>query len=319
MPLPAKQTNLESAADAVYRVEAASTGVNDLVAAIRAVFNNNVDANWEVESYNTDTGAGLLLRCKNQNSNDEQSQIFIAANASPAKLNIAYAPHGGITSITSTDIGGSAPSGYSGLKQITGPIAAATAMSSYGTTIWIASYSDAITIFIGGTNESFFRYGAHVGKVFAPDNESDESIYIDGSAVIVGFPTNTSVGASISTGHWLGYSTTNGLGSSIRIGQNSWSNLTAGAIVAAEKADADGRLRLAPYYVGGSISASPMGGILGRTKYLREYKVTLPHLVLLPSNANDSNQAWIGWEFTAGTPQAQIILWKKGSSTLTTV
>jgi hypothetical protein len=319
MALPAKQTNLESAASATYRVEAASTGVNDLVAAIRAVFNNNVDDNWDVESYNTDSGGGLLLRCKNQNSNDEQSQIFIAANASPAKLNVAYAPHGGITGITSTDISGSAPSGYSGLRQITGPISTATAMSSYGTMIWIASYSDAITIFIGGTDESYFRYGAHIGKIFAPDNESDESIYIDGSGVVVGYASNISIGVGIANGHWLGYSGTDGLGSAVRIGQNIWSNMTVNAIVAAEKSDADGRLRLAPFTVGGSIIASPKGGMLGRTKYLREYKETIPHLVTIPSNATDSNQSWIGWEFTAGTPQPLIMLWKKGPATLTTI
>ncbi len=319
MPLPAKQTNLENAADAIYRIEAASTTPADLLAAINRVFTNQVDANWEVQSYNTTSGASILLRCKNTNTDDEQSQIFITSQSAPLKLNFAFAPHGGISSITSTDIVGSAPAGYSGLKQITGPAAAATAMSSYGSTVWLASYSDALTIFIGGTDESSFRYGAHIGKVFAPDNASDEGVYIDGSAIIVGFPTNTSVGTSITTGHWLGYHTTNGLGSSIRIGQNTWSNLTAQSIAAAEKLDADGRLRLVPYSLGGSISASPTGGELGRTKYLREYKETLPHLFMIPSNAADSNQAWIGWENTTGTSQAQIMLWRKGSSTLVTL
>lgn len=319
MSLPTKQTNLENAADAIYRIEAASTALNDIIAAINQVFTNQIDVNWEVQSYNTTEGASILLRCKNTNINDEQSQIFITSQSSPLKLNFAFAPHGGITSITSTDIVGSAPVGYSGLRQITGPISAATAMSSYGSTLWIASYTDTLTIFVGGTDESSFRYGAHIGKVFAPDNASDDGIYIDGSAIIVGFPTNTSVGNSITTGHWLGYHNTNGLGSSIKIGQNAWSNLTAQSITAAEKLDADGRLRLVPYSLGGSISSSPTGGELGRTKYLREYKETLPHLFMIPSNAADSNQAWIGWENTTGTPQAQIMLWRKGSSTLVTL
>lgn len=296
-----------------FKVTAASTSPVNMVNAIKAVFDYaaitvGITQRWEVQGSNTTDGV-LLLKCLKANAKVNQAdasvypQIIIKAAAN--NIQFGYDPKGQVVHTEASSAWGvtSKSNAFSGFRNISGNI---NNMSTYNTMMYIADYEDAITIFVTGLN--IMRYAAHVGRIYLPDNKSDIEIGVDGSGIIVGFPTVT---VSTTTGHWLTPETTTSLelGSAVRVGDTAWSTVaTSDSTATAFTADAAGKVRLPPYTLRGS---SPAAGEVGRTKYLRAYKTAMPHLSLLPSSDSNSKQAWLGYQNVSGTRQKQLILWAK--------
>jgi len=306
-------TSLENFANA-FKVTAASTSTVDMVNAIKAIFDYasvtaGITARWQVQGSNTTDGI-ILLKCLKANAkvNVSDPSIYpqIVIKAAASNITFGYDPKGQIDHTASSSVWGmsSQSDAFSGFRNISGN---AAVMSSYNSTIYVADYEDAISVFVSGLN--IFRYGAHVGRIYLPDNKSDVEIGVDGSGVLVGFPTTT---VNTTTGHWLTPETTAAsVGSVIRVGDTAWSTvLTNDSTATTYTNDVNGKVRLAPYTLRGS---SPAAGEVGRTKYMRAYKTALPHLSLLPSNDADSKQAWMGYQNVSGTRQKQLVLWAKSS------
>lgn len=318
--LPIHNPELEHSASKIYKTSALNNSPLEIIKSIERIFIDGNDENWILkQSFVDGLNGSLLLENKNNDS-----QIFIKTNYTPLNIEFGYSPNGGILQINES-ISDPDPSeivGFSGMRRITGCAANNTEIdllsnSGMGKVVWIASYFDTMTIFIEtSSNPSYFKYGVHIGKIYSPDNSTDDGTFVDGSGIMIGIPSNVGAGTAQTTGNWLSYSNTFGLGSCIRIGENSWSNLTIINITTNQENDLNNQyIRLVPYSVGGSIvlnhNIGNKGGIIGRTKYIRQFRQTLPHGVYVPSLSNLSNQAWLGWSI-GSTESNQIILWKKG-------
>jgi hypothetical protein len=281
-----------------------------------------VERKWQLEGYDYSNGV-ILLKClmasdKFESSDpDYFSQIVIKVKSGANNILIGYDPKGEIVKDLDSSTWGvdsNKSNAFSGFKSMTA--SSTLNFSGINSTLYLVCYEDAISILMPGAN--YIAFGAHVGKIYLPDNRSDLKIDIDGSGIIIGVPSVSIVArtapTTITTGFgWL--ETVNQVASqpfcsSIRIGSESWSTLKTvlDATSSAFTKDVAGKTRLVPYSFAGNVSVA---GEVGRSKYLRGYKTALPNLTLLESAANDSKQAWIGWSVSANGTQKLLMLWCK--------
>lgn len=327
----------ENYADRTYRVIASSVSYFEWVKSLKETFDpgrSNPDSNWQTSLYEEDfVNLNNCLVIRNENYNQE---LLIRSTNTNPNIYVRLA-QGTIDEINAQGEITGAPSIITNERRLTSTAAANTTLTAKftisGQTLWVASYKDAISIFISDSSGSYFVYGIHAGKIFAPDNSSDEELYIDGSGIILGVPSSTLIGDNGTSGGWLEHVSssdnyTNGRGGVIRIGENTWSNSQFVNQINQEFfSSISNRLRLVPYTVGGS-NIEPAAGQIGRTKYIRQVNnnFSMAHLVLIPSEDIVSNQAWLCWstrtasatyqEASNSSGQKSIMLWKKGPATL---
>jgi hypothetical protein len=337
----------ENFADKTYRVIAASSSHFNLVKAIKETFDimrPSDDPNWYSKLYEESGNDNCLVL---RNETYDQEILIRSTTTSPSNIFVRLFK-GQVDAITATGNVDTLPDVYTNERRLTSTALSTAALSAatwMGQTLWIASYDDAISIFISDSSGAYFSHGIHAGKIFAPDNESDQYLNIDGSGLILGIPTSATAYVTTTTnGGWLSFTNsgtdyyTNGRGGLIRIGENLWSNTQFAANDTLEfYSSVSNRLRLVPYTVGGATTGGDLGasaaGQIGKTKYLRQINrdFATAHLLSIPSEDVSSDQAWLCWSsrhglttsvheasitgttgFTAG--QKGVILWKKGSA-----
>lgn len=328
----------ENYADKTYRVISPSKSHFDWIKSIKQTFDPSRDGfsdpNWSLKLYQESGTNENCLVLRNENYDQE-----LVLRSTTTNSNIfARLANGSIDEISSNGSITTLPNIISNERRLTSTQLSTVLLSAnnanVGQTIWIASYADAIAIFISDSSGGYFSYGIHAGKIYAPDNESDQYLNIDGSGIILGVPSSTLLSSNAANGGWLEHTTSadgsaNGRGGVVKIAQNTWSNSQFAPNTNQEfYSSVSNRLRLVPYTIGGS-SVSPAAGQLGRTKYLRQINnsFAMAHLLLIPSEEVSSNQAWLSWSAKNGATaieastasasgQKSIMLWKKGPAEL---
>lgn len=189
---------------------------------------------------------------------------------------------------------------------------------------WIIELPDAITIALKTTGASNnWLYSFHAGKIIIPNDLSDYSNYIDGSAILIGRAGLANNGYS----NWMRFiddtvpSFRNVSSSLIRVGQNEWQTpyvINSGQHLTATS-NIDNSPRLVPYEVrAGNDSGTSsyfISGIIGTTKYLRRGPSGTLNDVIDSTNSSN-NISWLR-QYVSGANALMFHIWKRDVSPTT--
>lgn len=280
-----------------FRTVAASTAGTAYVDSVVAMLSHASQTRWVVTS---SVAGKALLTCIATGSQ-------VVLHGAPAQVQVGFAPDGGVTS---WDTSPTAPV-WTGLRNITQNTSGYTGTTA---TMHLAAYEDALVFFIGSSIVGF-RFACHVGKIIEPLDLSDVAAKVGVDALILGIPSNVSTD---NTGNWLRAATGATWvdhGSCFRIG-NVFSPLWALGLryVSADNVNLSrvgGVERMVPFIAQEQVAGTGYG-ILGATRYIRQWRNYLPHGTRLASDDPTSNQAWLGWQpNTLSINNNQVILWNK--------
>lgn len=274
----------ENAANVLVITAAAATGpdwVDALAAAITAR-----GLYWTV----IDTAVGkVLLECT---ATARQVVFAGAAGAAQGSLKVGMSVTPDMTS--ADDI----PS--SGLRSVTGQ---SNLVSGAGTEAYVIEYEDAVGIVLKSSGT--WLWAGFAGRLANPIDESDYARGL-GDAVMTGRPTDATA-----TPSWLVGSSTYPLDSPVVRTPTGWVLMGNGfrlAATSASLARVGDTERLVPYQV------FQLGaGMIGHTRYLRQFRSIPGHESRLFSNTVGSQQAWIGYDtpVQSGANRNRVLLWNK--------
>lgn len=282
----------------VLRLSAAPNNGASITDAIATAVNGYAVGRWQREDF---VAGKALLKCVQTGA-----QVVLHGNAT--QLYVGLAPNGGVTDWDGTP---SAPV-WTGLRNITG--ANTSDLTTGSGKVIVVQYEDAIAIIIEGVNR--WLHGAMAGRVFNPGDESDRARNIGVDGLLCGVPSNVT-----SDGNWLvgSIAPSRILAASVARAGNIFNPVAAffNRFVppSTQLNRVDSAERFLPYLAYQRLPSGVLGGFLGATKYLRQWRINLSHESRLFSVTSGSNQAWLGWSTsTTGTGAAthnQVILWSQ--------
>jgi hypothetical protein len=230
----------------------------------------------------------------------------VVFTAGPAQdIRVGYEPAGGLADANAVPT--------SGIRRLTGinTIVPSGAQAVF----YLSEYEDALLLALRGSDT--WRYAAFAGELMNPLDASDEPRGY-AHALLVGVPTDSiSAGTSWFYGAFGAVYTADS--SVCYLGSGVWAPFLAD--VAKQSSAASNALlrvgtveRFLPYLVRPRNAANVGMGVVGATKYLRQWRAIPPFETRLFSETSGSNQAWIGGAhpgaFT-GHVGNQLILWAK--------
>jgi hypothetical protein len=193
----------------------------------------------------------------------------------------------------------------SGLRSVTGQN---NLVGGAGAEAYVVEYEDAIGIVLKSPTQ--WLWAGFAGRLVNPIDESDYARGL-GDAVMTGRPTDVAA-----TPSWLVGSSTYSLDSPVVRTPTGWVLMGNGFRLASTSA-ALSRVgdteRLVPYQV------FQLGaGMIGHTRYLRQFRSIPGHESRLFSNTVGSQQAWIGYDTPAQTGEFRnrVLLWNKEVTTV---
>lgn len=282
-----------------FRTVAASTAGTAYVDSVVAMLSHASQTRWSVTS---SVAGKALLTCAATGA-----QVVLHGAAS--QVQVGFAPDGGVTSWDTSPTA----SVWTGLRNITQNTAN---YSGTARTVYLASYEDAIAIFITSSIGGF-SVAVLVGKVLEPLDLSDVAANVGVDAMFIGAPS-TSQTTNVNPGNWLRASdSANWVAHApcLRVGDvfrplwclgNRVVDVTSPILAQLGTVE-----RLLPY-LAHEMSGVAAGGQAGASKYLRQWRNNLPPFTRLASDDPTSQQAWLGYSVGSASAQInQVVLWNK--------
>jgi hypothetical protein len=282
----------------VIRTSAAANNGTSIVDAVAASVDAYVGGRWTLDE---STAGKALFSCI-------ATGAEIVLHGTANQLRVGFAPDGGVSDWAGTPTANL----WTGMCNITG--ATNNILTSGDGTVLIAEYPDAIAIILGGVNR--WTFGAMAGRVLTPCDESDRAFDIGVDALFSGAASNLTADGNWLSGSWSAARVN--AASVARVGGGFRPVFAARNLYAAPNTHLD-RIdeveRFVPYIAHVKLPNGAAGGMLGATKYLRQWRAQLPHETRLFSDTPGSDQAWIGWSTDAtgagGATHNQVVLWAK--------
>lgn len=272
----------------VYRINASTAGAVEWVDAIAVALASSTQ--WTLVS-------GLPSGYVIATNNTDGSQVMFEGTTyltTQGRLKIGYSPSGTLVDETSVP--------ESGLLNITATTAGITGAEAQ---FYLAEYPDALLVVVKNSSRKWLWAG-FAGSIITPLSESDYA-YGFNNAVLVGRPTDL-----LATPGWL-YASPTFPESSVVQTPNGWSKIATSNRIASTSStlsNVDGIERFVPY-----LSSVFGGGILGATKYIRQWRTTFADETVLASVTVGSDQAWKAYDTLAtGDFANQIVLWSKSET-----